>query len=276
MPASSRSGIQAQWYPTCIFRKDRISDIVCLSNTVGENFSLIIYSPHGAISLWDVEFLKETFFHHPGFSVSEDWFFGHVARMLGSRITMCTSVFIETETPSAVFFSSGGARGGFGEMTIFKQRFMRWNFFFVNGLYYNFVQYILFSWKLGFWEIGAKLAVFQEVCLLHTGTGNRTDTDRFTKPSFTFSHHLSCLSQLSCGLLSLGTSYTCSVRYKKTLISPLRYLFAGTFGIYFLNALIFNELHLRLKSKGKERVHSLCTYIYYPVYKVIYGSHLQN
>jgi len=80
---------------------------------------------------------------------------------------MCTSVFIETETPSAVFFSSGGARGGFGEMTIFKQRFMRWNFFFVNGLYYNFVQYILFSWKLGWWEIGAKLAVFQEVRTNH-------------------------------------------------------------------------------------------------------------
>lgn len=71
--------------------------------------------PHGAISIWDRELLVRTFEEHPGFSVSEDWFFGHVARQLGSRIQMCTSVFVETETPSAVFFGSGGARGGFGE-----------------------------------------------------------------------------------------------------------------------------------------------------------------
>jgi hypothetical protein len=71
--------------------------------------------PHGAISLWNREFLIQTFQEHPGFSVSEDWFFGHVARKLGSRITMCTSVFVETETPDAVFFSRGGSRGGFGK-----------------------------------------------------------------------------------------------------------------------------------------------------------------
>jgi hypothetical protein len=97
---------------------------------------------------------------HYRFSVSEDWFFGHTARKLGSRVTMCTAVFVETETPSSVFFSSG-SRGGFGEMTIFSQRFYRWNFFFVNGMFYN-MAYILFSWKLGIWEIGAKLFVFQE------------------------------------------------------------------------------------------------------------------
>lgn len=110
--------------------------------------------PHGAISLWNTAFLIDTFRTHPGyanmillfsmspdhhhrFSVSEDWFFGHAARGLGSRITMCSAIFVETETPSAVLFSSGGARGGFGEMTIFKQRFYRWNFFFVNGMFYN-------------------------------------------------------------------------------------------------------------------------------------------
>jgi hypothetical protein len=96
------------------------------------------------------------------FSVSEDWFFGHAARQLGSRIKMCSAVFVETETPSAILFSSGGARGGFGEMTIFKQRFYRWNFFFVNGMFYN-LSYIFTSWKLGFWEIGVKIFVFQEV-----------------------------------------------------------------------------------------------------------------
>ena len=76
---------------------------------------------------------------------------------------MCSSVFVETETPSSVFFSGSGSRGGFGEMTIFSQRFKRWNFFFVVGMYYD-MKYILTSWKLGWWEIGAKLCVFQEVC----------------------------------------------------------------------------------------------------------------
>ena len=187
--------------------------------------------PHGAISLWDREFLIQTFYKHPGFSVSEDWFFGHVARQLGSRITMCTSVFIETETPDAVFFSSGGARGGFGEMTIFKQRFLRWNFFFVNGMYYN-MAYILGSWKLGFWEIGAKLFVFQEVyeTLLYLFTPFVLPISIIVRPAF------------------------------------FGYLFAGTFVLYFLNAIIFNELHLRLK---KERVGSVCLYLYYMPYKIV-------
>ena len=118
--------------------------------------------PHGAISIWDLEFLIQTFHEHPGFSVSEDWFFGHVARELGSRIQMCTSIFVETETPTSIFFAGGGSRGGFGEMTIFSQRFKRWNFFFVNGMWYN-LSYIVGSWRLGWWEIGAKLFVFQEV-----------------------------------------------------------------------------------------------------------------
>ncbi|KAI4843774.1 hypothetical protein E4T44_06565 [Aureobasidium sp. EXF-8845] len=187
--------------------------------------------PHGAISLWDREFLIQTFYKHPGFSVSEDWFFGHVARQLGSRITMCTSVFIETETPSAVFFSSGGARGGFGEMTIFKQRFYRWNFFFVNGMYYN-MAYILGSWKLGFWEIGAKLFVFQEIyeTLLYLFTPFVLPISIIVRPDF------------------------------------FGYLFAGTFVLYFLNAIIFNELHLRLK---KERVGFTCLCLYYMPYKIV-------
>ena len=71
--------------------------------------------PHGCMVLWDRELLLETFEKHPGFSVSEDWFFGHAARQSGSRITMCTSTFVETEVPSTIFFSDGGARGGFGE-----------------------------------------------------------------------------------------------------------------------------------------------------------------
>lgn len=119
--------------------------------------------PHGAISIWNRDFLIRTFNDHPGFSVSEDWFFGHSCRRLGGRIKMCTEVFVETETPGSVFFSGRGAsRGGFGEMTVFKQRFLRWNFFFVNGIWYN-MSYVLCSWKLGWWELGAKIFVLQEV-----------------------------------------------------------------------------------------------------------------
>lgn len=47
-------------------------------------------------------------------------------------------------------------------MTIWKQRFFRWNYFFVSGLYWD-MYYIIRNWKLGWWEIGAKLFVFQEV-----------------------------------------------------------------------------------------------------------------
>lgn len=117
--------------------------------------------PHGAISIWDREFLAEAFKYHPGFSVSEDWFLGHVARLRGSRITMCSQVFVETETPTNIFVASG-SRGGFGEMTVWTQRFHRWNFFFVSGIWYD-MGYILGSWKLGWWEFGAKLFVWQEV-----------------------------------------------------------------------------------------------------------------
>ena len=82
--------------------------------------------PHGAISMWDRKFLLQTFYEHPGFSVSEDWFFGHVARTLGSRIIMNGEVFVETETPAAIFWAgTGGSRGGFGEITVWKQRFER-------------------------------------------------------------------------------------------------------------------------------------------------------
>ena len=154
--------------------------------------------PHGAISLWDREFLLKVFHDHPGFSISEDWFFGHSCRKLGGRIKMCSAVFVETETPPALFFASGASRGGFGEMTVFKQRFTRWNFFFVTGLWYN-ISYIFGSWKLGWWEIGAKLAVFQEVCcpiekVLCRELQNLANTmrHRCMRLSSTSSRHSSC------------------------------------------------------------------------------------
>jgi hypothetical protein len=224
--------------------------------------------PHGAISLWKTAFLIETFRTHPGyvelhemrlivfakfrcrFSVSEDWFFGHAARKLGSRITMCSAIFVETETPSAVLFSSGGARGGFGEMTIFKQRFYRWNFFFVNGIFYN-MAYILGSWRLGFWELGAKLFVFQEVyeTLLYLLAPFVLPISLIVRPAF-------------CGYLLAGTlglyflNVTVSIRlsrteYYESAIDPLQ---------------IFNEIHLRRRN---ERVGWICVYLYYTPYKVL-------
>ena len=121
--------------------------------------------PHGAISLWNKRFLKKTMENHPGFSISEDWFMGHACRRLGGRIKMCSAVFVETGTPSALFWtSSAHTRGGFGETTLFKQRFLRWNFFVFNSLWHN-MAYIAASWKLGWWEFGTKIFVFQEVCL---------------------------------------------------------------------------------------------------------------
>ncbi|CAI6333530.1 unnamed protein product [Periconia digitata] len=187
--------------------------------------------PHGAIALWDRELLVKTFYQHPGFSVSEDWFFGHAARQLGCRITMCSQVFVETETPTAVFISGGGSRGGFGEMTIFSQRFKRWNFFFVNGMWYN-MAYIFCNWKLGWWEIGAKLFVFQEVyeTLLYLLTPFILPISFYVRPSF-------------CGIL-LG----------------------ATVVMYLVNTIIFNEVHLRRKN---ERIGWTVVLVYYLPYKIV-------
>ncbi|KAF2634718.1 hypothetical protein P280DRAFT_463075 [Massarina eburnea CBS 473.64] len=187
--------------------------------------------PHGAISLWDRQLLVETFHQHPGFSVSEDWFFGHAARQLGCRITMCSSVFVETETPTAVFLSGGGSRGGFGEMTIFSQRFKRWNFFFVNGMWYN-MAYIFCNWNLGWWEIGAKIFVFQEVyeTLLYLLTPFILPISFYVRPSF-------------CGIL-----------------------LASTIVMYLINVVIFNEVHLRRKN---ERIGWVVLYVYYLPYKIV-------
>ncbi|KAJ5827809.1 hypothetical protein N7447_004572 [Penicillium robsamsonii] len=187
--------------------------------------------PHGAISLWNIEFLKQTFHEHPGFSVSEDWFFGDACRRLGGRITMCSQVFVETETPASVFYSgSGGSRGGFGEMTVVQQRFKRWNFFFVVGVYYD-LKYILTSWKLGWWEFGAKLCVFQEVyeTLIYLFAPFVLPISFIVRPSF-------------CGML-LGV----------------------TIAMYILNVIIFNEVHLRLK---KERIDWKVLLLYYTFYKI--------
>ena len=37
--------------------------------------------PHGAIILWDRNVLEKCFWSHPGFHISEDWYFGHTCRV---------------------------------------------------------------------------------------------------------------------------------------------------------------------------------------------------
>lgn len=98
--------------------------------------------PHGAIILWDREILEKLFWGHPGFKISEDWYFGHTCRVsstgcpkrcctdysksAGFRIQFCTQVFVPTETPPSLFIPVKSTRGGYGEMTVWKQRFYRW------------------------------------------------------------------------------------------------------------------------------------------------------
>ncbi|KAK0263121.1 hypothetical protein LTR35_017601 [Friedmanniomyces endolithicus] len=116
-------------------------------------------------------------------------------------------------------------------MTVYKQRFFRWNFFFVNGLYYD-LAYILFPWKLGVWELRAKMFVFQEVyeTLLYLLAPFVLPISLIVRPLF-------CL-----------------------------YLLGATLGLYYINATIFNEVHLRLR---KERVGWVCVYLYYMPYKIV-------
>ncbi|KAH1287621.1 hypothetical protein KXW56_004471 [Aspergillus fumigatus] len=171
--------------------------------------------PHGAISLWERTFLKRTLHNHPGFSISEDWFLGDSCRRLGGRIQMCSAVFVETTTPASVLFGEiNEARGGFGEPTVFRQRFLRWNFFVANGLWYN-LSYLFTSWKLGRWEFATKLLVIQEIyeTLLYILTPFTLPISFIVRPEF------------------------CTV------------LLMSTLGLYLLHVIIFNEVHLRLKNE---------------------------
>lgn len=118
--------------------------------------------PHGAIILWEREALQSLFTSHPGYVISEDWYFGHVARQAGYRIQFCSQVFVETETPPCLLWDSVGGRGGYGEMTVWKQRFYRWNYFYLYRIYDD-LKYLFFNWRLGPYEITAKYAVLIEV-----------------------------------------------------------------------------------------------------------------
>jgi hypothetical protein len=115
-------------------------------------------------------------------------------------------------------------------MTIWKQRFFRWNFFFVTGIFYN-MGYVIFSWRLRSLEIGTKLFVLQEVyeTLLYILAPFVLPMSFLVKPIFT--------------VMLMGI----------------------TTGMYIVNAIIFNEIHLRLKD---ERVTLVCM-LYYIPYKIV-------
>ncbi|KAL4759399.1 glycosyltransferase like family 2-domain-containing protein [Aspergillus foveolatus] len=178
--------------------------------------------PHGAISLWDRDFLQKTLEHHPGFSISEDWFLGDSCRQMGGRIQMCSAVFVETGTPSSLLIGERDQeRGGFGEMTVCRQRFTRWNFFNTTGVWHN-IAYIFGSWKLGAWEIGTKIFVLQEL-IVH---------------------------QVYETVLYLLTPFVLPV---SLIVQPwfCVSMSVAILGLYLLHVIIFNEIHLRRK---KERV----------------------
>ncbi|KAL8820240.1 MAG: hypothetical protein Q9223_001504 [Gallowayella weberi] len=89
-----------------------------------------------------------------------------------------------------------------------------WNYFFVTGLYYNF-SYILFDWKLGWWEIGAKVFVFQKIyeTLLYLLAPFVIPISFATRPLFA------------------------------------SYLYLAVIVMYILNALAFNYIHLRSRNQ---------------------------
>jgi hypothetical protein len=51
---------------------------------------------------------------------------------------MWSAVFLKTTTSTFVLFGEiNGDQGVFGEPTVFKRRFLRWDFFIAKGLWYT-------------------------------------------------------------------------------------------------------------------------------------------
>jgi glycosyltransferase involved in cell wall biosynthesis len=170
--------------------------------------------PHGAIILWESKVLRDLFNVHPGYVISEDWYFGHAARSCGFRIEFCSQVFVETETPPAFFKSSAAVRGGFGEMTVYKQRFGRWNYFFVLRIWEDTI-YVLLSWRMGWREVITKIWVMEEV----------------------YTSVMALLRPFAIVITALAAWQL------------LLYLTIGTTVMYILSFVLFNEWHLRKKNE---------------------------
>jgi hypothetical protein len=216
LPASTRLGVQIVRPDPMFRRADRQR-----------------YIPHGAISLWDRTFLKQTLHNHPGFSISEDWFLGDSCRRLGCRIQMCSAVFVETATPASVLLGKiEEDRGGFGEPTVFKQRFLRWNFFVANRLWYN-LSYFFTSWKLGRWELATKV-------LGHSRGMHLRPIALCLAPILT--------SQIYETILYILTPFTLPI---SLIVRPefCVALMMSTLGLYLLHIVVFNAVHLRQKNE---------------------------
>jgi hypothetical protein len=101
-------------------------------------------SHHGAITLWNRDILEKLFWGHPGYKISEDRNFGHTCRSIGFRIEFCSQIFVETATLPSLFVPVKSNRSGYGEMTVCKQRFYRWNVFYLYRLRDD-INYLLFT-----------------------------------------------------------------------------------------------------------------------------------
>ncbi|KAL8720938.1 MAG: hypothetical protein Q9225_002265 [Loekoesia sp. 1 TL-2023] len=99
-------------------------------------------------------------------------------------------------------------------------------------MYYD-LMYILFDWKLGFWEIGAKIFVFQEIY----------ET-----------------------LLYLLAPFVIPISFATRPMFALE-IYMATIVMYIINALIFNQLHLRSR---KETV-SFKAFVFYVGFKWVLG-----
>ncbi|PWN17747.1 hypothetical protein BCV69DRAFT_301771 [Microstroma glucosiphilum] len=205
--------------------------------------------PHGAIILWRRQTLADLFRVHPGFKISEDLFFGLKCRESGHYVDFTSALHVPTETPPYLFGpradglwtiwaflwstsktlvagadvsrksdleSAAGIRGGYGEMTVFKQRYTRWAFMHCYALGPQ-IWWLLTSWNLGWREPVAKVLGLQDV-----------------------------LATLF--MLVLPFMLPCTLYYNATLTGKI---IAINSGIGLLAALAFNSFHLHQRPEGR-------------------------
>lgn len=115
---------------------------------------------HGAISLWDRKIFINVLENHPMYKISDDWFNGYVSNQMGYKLSVCDRTFIQTDVPKNYFFSSVDRTTGYGDVTLFSQRYSRWYRSKFLQLFY-ILYYIFFSWKQTF-----RVAIVQKLFFL--------------------------------------------------------------------------------------------------------------
>ena len=118
---------------------------------------------HGAISLWRRETYIDVIRRQPTYPFSEDWYTGFYANLMGKRISIYDSEFTNTDVPSSYYpplCKKKKTNGGYGDLTIWSQRFGRW-YKLVSLQFLYLTYYLLFSWKLPFRKI-----IFQKLLWL--------------------------------------------------------------------------------------------------------------